>query len=79
MSNIFLTLPMLISVSDISEKEPVPFLLFTCIAFSVADGVAHDNRTVVLGLEAMLDGRDFKGLLLGDGANNKQEFHKYSI
>lgn len=56
----------------ISILEPfvIGIIVLLLIAPSLPTWEGHDNLTVVLGLDARLGGNDFKGLLLGDGAEN---------
>ena len=53
-----------------STLEPfdIGMIALLLIVPSLPTWEGHDNLTVVLGLDARLGGNDFRGLLLGDGA-----------
>ena len=53
-----------------STLEPfdIGMIALLLIVPSLLTWEGHDNLTVVLGLDARLGGNDFRGLLLGDGA-----------
>ena len=67
-SNIFLAFARFISALGTSVSGIVA-LLFVPSLFTWE---GPDNLTVVFGLDARLGGRDFKGLLFGDGANKNK-------
>ena len=71
-SNIFLALAIPKSAPENSEYDVVPLDFLRRLVAS-EDDWGIDNFTVVLGLPAKLGGSDFKGLLLGDGADKKRE------